>query len=92
MNLIKANDTCKSAILSSLTSIKYFQELIKEWNDPQDIAVRAAIMLKKTHQTYGKIISEILENIITDCEHPKNMRDNCNGIVYCMNCNFDLEK
>ncbi len=32
----------------------------------------------------------IRKEIVPNCKHPKNMRDTCKGVVYCMNCNLDL--
>lgn len=53
---------------------------------------------------FPKIYKAILENekniienlklirkeIVPNCKHPKNMRDTCKGVVYCMDCNLDL--
>ena len=32
----------------------------------------------------------IKKEIVPNCKHPKNMRDKCGGVEYCMNCNLDL--
>ncbi len=32
----------------------------------------------------------IKKEIVPNCKHPKNMRDTCKGVVYCMNCNLDM--
>lgn len=32
----------------------------------------------------------IRKELIPNCRHPKNMRDTCKGIEYCMDCNMDL--
>lgn len=32
----------------------------------------------------------IRKEIVPNCKHPKNMRDKCKGVVYCMSCNLDL--
>jgi len=32
----------------------------------------------------------IRKEIIPNCKHPKNMRDTCKGVKYCMDCNMDL--
>ena len=32
----------------------------------------------------------IKKEIVPNCIHPKNMRDKCGGVVYCMDCNLDL--
>lgn len=48
----EAIDFLTSLIIEGERQIKNNQELIDEWNDPKDIAVRACEMLKKTHQRY----------------------------------------
>jgi len=83
----------KLTIESSNESAKYFQELIDEWNDPKDIAQRAAVMLKKVHQLYGRGAFVVLKMIQNKCKHPKKMRDLCaDGTIYCMDCNADLSE
>ncbi len=32
----------------------------------------------------------IKKEIVPNCKHPKNMRDTCKGVEYCMNCNLDM--
>lgn len=32
----------------------------------------------------------IKKELVPKCKHPKNMRDTCKGVVYCMNCNLDM--
>lgn len=48
----KVIDFLTSLISEGEQQIKNNQDLIDEWNDPKDIAVRACVMLKKTHQRY----------------------------------------
>ena len=50
----KAIHFLTSLIIEANDNIKFYQELIDEWNDPKNIAVRACEMLKKTHQRYVK--------------------------------------
>ncbi len=83
----------KLTMLNSYTSAKYFQGLIDEWNEPKDIAQRAAVMLKKVHEMYGRGAFEVLQMIQNKCTHPKKMRDLCaDGTIYCMDCNADLSE
>lgn len=35
-------------------------------------------------------IDAIRKNLIPNCKHPKKMQTTCNGVKYCMNCNWDL--
>ena len=32
----------------------------------------------------------IKKEIVPNCKHPKNMRDKCGGMEYCMDCNLDM--
>ena len=48
-------------MLNSYSSAKFFQGLIDEWNDPKDIAQRAAVLLKKIHVMYGRGAFEFLK-------------------------------
>ena len=81
----------KLVIVDSYRSIQYHQELIDKWNDPTDIAQRAAVVIRGIHSMYGRMAFVILRMLHNNCKHPKKMRDLCaDGTVYCMNCNADL--
>jgi len=92
MNLLRANEISKFMILESYMQITRLNKLIKEWDDPKDIATRAAVGIRKVHRLYAGFLLQILNNIQTNCKHPKKMHDTCGGVIYCMNCNFDLGK
>jgi len=80
-------------MLSSFNSAQCCQELIDQWNEPKDIAQRAAVMIKKIHVMYGRGAFEVLKMIQNKCTHPKKMRDLCaDGTIYCMDCNADLSE
>lgn len=32
----------------------------------------------------------IKKELVPNCKHPKEMRDNCDGVEYCMSCNLDM--
>ena len=84
-------DLLKLAIMSSCESVKYHEELIEKWNDPKDVAQRAAVVILNIHQMYGKMAAIVLTMLYNSCKHPKKMRDLCSdGTVYCMDCNADL--
>ena len=84
-------DLLKMTMLSSYESAQFFQGLIKQWNDPKDIAQRAAVMILKIHQMYGRGAFEVFKMLQNKCKHPKKMRDLCaDGTIYCMDCNADL--
>ena len=83
----------KYTILSSYNSVKFHQELIDEWNDPKDIAQRAAVMIKEIHAMYGRVAFAVLKMLENNCKHPKKMRDLCaDGTIYCMDCNADMSE
>jgi len=83
----------KLVILSSGDSVKYHEKLMKEWNDPKDIAQRAAVVIRDIHSMYGRAAFAVLQMIEKNCKHPKKMRDMSNdGTVYCMRCNGDLSE
>jgi len=80
-------------MLDSYCSAKFFQGLIEEWKDPKDIAQRAAVLLKKVHEMYGRGAFEVYKMLQNKCTHPKKMRDLCaDGAIYCMDCNADLSE
>ena len=78
-------------MLDSYNSVERLQELIDKWDDPQDIAQRAAVMIMNTHKMYGRATFAVVKMLQNNCKHPKKMRDLCaDGTVYCMDCNSDL--
>jgi hypothetical protein len=88
-----AHDFLKILIMSANSSIKFYQGLIDEWDDPKDVIQRSAQLLKKSHQKYAKaayLTLGMLEKK-SGCKHPKKYQDICEGVKYCCNCNEDLE-
>ena len=92
MNQRRAIDHCKIGIIDANKSISFFQNLIDKWDDPQDLATRAAVLLKKTHKGYASVLYTVLKQLETNCKHPKKMQDTCGGVVYCMSCNIDIKE
>lgn len=43
-------------LLESHISVLYNQELIDKWNNPEDIMVRAAVLIRDTHKMYGRML------------------------------------
>ncbi len=37
-----------------------------------------------------KNLELIKKELVPNCKHPKNMRDKCGNVEYCMNCNLDI--
>jgi len=91
LNQAKAIDICKLLIADSYKSVLYHQKLVDKWNDSEDFATRAAVIIKEVHSLYGRGIYRVLKQLETNCKHPKRMQDRCDGIIYCMNCNMDLK-
>ncbi len=91
MSKLSPEELLKFVIVDSYRSIQYHQELIDKWNDPNDIAQRAAVVIKEIHSLYGRMAFVVLRMLQNNCRHPKKMRDfSPDGTVYCMNCNADL--
>lgn len=57
----------------SFDSVKYHQELIDEWNDPEDIVQRAAVVILKTHQIYGQMALQVFKMLQNKSMHPKKI-------------------
>ena len=84
-------DLLQITMLNSYESVKYNQGLIDEWNDPEDIAQRAAVVILEIHKMYGLMAFAVFKMLQNKCKHPKKMRDLCaDGTIYCMDCNADL--
>jgi len=84
-------DLLKITMTCSYESVMYHEKLIAKWNDPQDIAQRAAVVILNIHKMYGKVAFTVFKMLQNKCKHPKKMRDLCaDGTVYCMDCNADL--
>ena len=84
-------DLLQTTMLCSYESAKYTQKLIDKWNDPEDIAQRAAVIILDIHKMYGRAAFAVFKMLQNKCKHPKKMRDLCaDGTIYCMDCNADL--
>jgi len=91
LSKLTPEDLLRIMMLSSYESVKYSQGLIDEWDDPKDIAQRAAVVILKIHQMYGRGAFMVFKMLQNKCKHPKKMRDLCaDGTIYCMDCNADL--
>jgi len=84
-------DLLRLTLLSVQQSVKVHQGLIEQWNNPQDVMQRAAVVILQIHQMYGRVAFAVLKMLENRCKHPKKMRDLCaDGTVYCMDCNANL--
>ena len=93
LSKLAPEDLLKITMMSSYSSVKYHQGLIDKWNDPKDVVQRAAVIILKIHQMYGREAFEVFKMLQNKCTHPKKMRDLCaDGTIYCMDCNADLKE
>jgi len=51
-------------ILEAYTGVLRHQKLIDEWNVPNDIVQRSAVMIRDTHKIYGRFASSIYQNMV----------------------------
>jgi len=50
---LTTKDIVELMMIESYSEILRFQKLIDEWNEPKDIAQRAAVMIRNVHQRYA---------------------------------------
>lgn len=60
---MKSKDLLIYGMLDSYRQVLYHQKLIDTWNDPKDIAQRAAVLLRNTNRLYGVLLYEIYEEL-----------------------------
>ncbi len=51
-------------ILEAYTGVLRHQKLIDEWNVPNDVVQRSAVMLRDTHEMYGRLASSIYQSMV----------------------------
>ena len=70
------------------TTMETFRE---KWKDSDDTyGVETAIM--DSDKTIIENLELIRKELVSNCKHPKKMRDRtADGLWYCMNCNLDLD-
>ncbi len=82
----------KYTLLESYSSVLYHQKLIDKWSDPEDLAQRAAVIIRDIHKMYGRVLFRILKNHQINCKHPKKLHAILKKKKYCTNCHIDLGK
>ena len=60
------------------------------WNKGSDFVRSLSDQLAITTQNDIDLLNSIKSELVTNCKHPKNMKDKADGVWYCMNCNADL--
>lgn len=63
MKKLTTKRTLEFMILQSYNEVKFHQNLIDTWNDPEDIIQRAAVLLRDVHKTYGDLALIIYQNM-----------------------------
>jgi len=61
---LKTKDILEFMLIHSYFQVQYFQKLIDEWNDPKDIAQRAAVLLRDTNKWYGRLLYVIYRDMM----------------------------
>ena len=51
-------------ILEAYSGVLRHQRLIDEWNVPNDVVQRSAVIIRDTHQMYGRFASSIYKNMV----------------------------
>lgn len=51
-------------ILEAYSGVLRHQRLIDEWNDPKDIVQRAAVIIRDTHEIYGKFACMVYLDLV----------------------------
>jgi len=65
-------------------------EKIKKIPDFKFNDIKLETTLLENEQTIIKNLELIKKELVPNCKHPKNMRDKCDGVEYCMGCNLDM--
>jgi len=63
MKKLTMNDIIKVMMLTSYVEIQRYQKLIDEWDEPKDVAQRAAVLLIEVHKVYGYFAFLVYKNI-----------------------------
>ena len=63
MKKLTTRNILEFIILESNNEVKFHQKLIDKWDDPKDIAQRAAVLLRDVHKMYGELAFEIYQNM-----------------------------
>ena len=62
----------------------------KSWNMGEPNISGISIEIGRFLSDDVEILKLIRSQIVPKCKHSKKMRDKCEGVEYCMNCNSDL--
>jgi len=90
-NIKIAIDITNILMEAHLKNSQGIRDLVKDWtSDTKGLGIAIA----SVHEDVAKclfVIKKYLEEG-PKCKHPKKMRDKCEGQLYCMQCNEDLDE
>ncbi len=90
-NIQIAIEITDELIKAHLKNSQGIRDLVNNWSsDTKGLGIAIA----STHEDVAKclfVIKKYLEEK-PKCRHPKKMQDKCEGQLYCMQCNTDLDE
>ena len=94
MTLAKAHELV-NLILKNKTEKKVdMLDKKHSWNTSNDFLNQVVSMVIEGLDNDIEWLSAIKKQLppLSNCKHPKEMHDRCDGQLYCMDCNADLEQ
>lgn len=92
MTLTKAYQLLKLTIKDKNVKIRDFRDPKMSWNQGEKLSWDLADGLAQYLENDISWLKAIMKQLppLTKCKHPKQLRDKCEGKLYCMGCNQDL--
>lgn len=66
------------------------EEQIKKLETDFKIDSEIQKILFDNEKTVFDNLKLVQKELVPNCKHPKNMRDKCGSVEYCMSCNLDM--
>jgi len=92
MNIQKAIKIINYTIEKKIQLKNGFTDPAKPWNYGEVNLSGLSGQIGRMLNEDVKILEFIRAHISTKCRHPKKMRDICDGVEYCMDCNSDINE
>ena len=64
MKKLKMKDVLEYMLLASFIQAEHMQELIDEWDDPENLAQKSAVLLRDTHKMYSGLLGVIYRDVV----------------------------
>ena len=92
MTIVKAYKLAKLAINDKKIKICDFRDPKMPWNQGEKLSWELTDGLATYFENDVKWLESIMKQLppLQKCKHPKELRDKCDGKLYCMGCNEDL--